>query len=80
MTTSHGPDEAEMHAHTALLLVDGAQTRKTAGQSAPVRSVPLGLQPAEHVISGIMADSPLNRDPTIPRDLSFAAAMTVERE
>ena len=47
----YGLDESELQAHSANFLLEGAQSRKTAGQRAPIRSIPLGFFSPSHNLS-----------------------------
>ena len=72
-----GPDVYEQSAHTTNYLLEMAQARKSAGLAAPVRAVPLGLDPEEHFHAGCVADSPLSSEPQISDDLDYAVRVIV---
>ena len=78
-TASIGPDEAEQFAHSSNFLIEQAQSRKTAGKSAPVRSVPLGLSSQDHFAAAIAVTSPLDKEPPLADDLDFAIRTIVEQ-
>ena len=72
-----GPDMHEQSAHKINFLLEQAQARKSAGLAAPVRAVPLGLDPIEHFHAGCVADSPLGAEPQISDDLDYAVRVIV---
>ena len=78
-STSHGPDAYEQHAHSPNFLVEGAQSRRSAGVNVPFRAVPLGLSPNMHVATALAVPSPLLSEPVAPCDLEFAVATIVEQ-
>ena len=72
-----GTDLFEQSAHSTNYLLEQAQSRKSAGLAAPVRAVPLGLDPLEHFRAGCIADSPLSDEPRISDDLEYAVRIIV---
>ncbi len=72
-----GTDIFEQSAHSTNYLLEQAQSRKSAGLAAPVRAVPLGLDPLEHFRAGCIADSPLSDEPRISDDLEYAVRIIV---
>ena len=74
-----GPDDAEVNAHSTCFLLERQQGRKQAGAQAPVRTVPWGLEPAEHFEAGLHSRSPLEEEPMVPDDLDFAVRTIVEK-
>ena len=58
-------------AHSSSFLVEGLQSRRTAGAHIPIRAVPTGLSPADHFDIGLDAELPLEAEPKY-RDSDFA--------
>ena len=73
------PDSAEQNAHSTHFLVDGFQSRKSAGNRLPVRAVPTGLSDVDHFFAGLEAESPVEREPEAPGDLEFAVRTIVDK-
>ena len=72
------PDAAELNAHSTNFLIEGEQSRRTAGKKAPVMAVPTGLSPEELYSAAIASPSPLSKETIVSDDLDFAIRKVCE--
>ena len=57
-----GPGISDVSYSRVAHMSEALQRRKSAGQSAPKMAVMKGLQPEEHFLAGIHANSPLDEE------------------
>jgi hypothetical protein len=57
-----GPDSVEVNSNKFAYISEAFQSRKSAGNSAPVMAVMKGLEPEDHFLAGLHATSPLDED------------------